>query len=137
MHNAVFNYLKMPGPLLGVGTDAAKLKCGAGSAEDADEKAAAVAIDKMVADWVDWEQTSGIDHAIREKRAQDKAKIVKANEEVAEVEKTRRKKELMQQELKRTNEQKSTLASIQTGINQILAILKKDNAPPAEEEDED
>ena len=169
MHNVVYNYLKMPGPLLGVGTEANKLKCGTGSPLDADEKEATKAIGKMVSKWVDWEQESGIDHAIRaknkatriaaekkERRAEknaEKARIA-AEEEKKNAEKNAEKARIAAGEEKKNAEknaekarieageetkkaekakaagaQETVLSDIQSGINQILALLKGEDQP--------
>ena len=75
MTNIVVNYVKLPGELLGVGSDADKLRCGGGSDLDADEERATKAISKMLAAWTRWETSSGVDTAIRKKtEAKEKAK---------------------------------------------------------------
>ena len=67
MHRVTLNYLKLSGPLLGVGTDAAKISCG-GSKLDADEREATAALRGMLTKWTQWETSSGDDDAIRAKR---------------------------------------------------------------------
>ena len=72
MQRVVLKYVKLPGPLLGVGTDAAKLTCQGGETDlDKDEDKATEAIEKMITQWTQWEQSSGIRDAMR---AKEKAK---------------------------------------------------------------
>ena len=77
MHRVTLNYLKLPGPLLGVGTDAAKISCGGGSKLDADEREATAALRGMLTKWTQWETSSGIRDAIqaREEAKKDAIKL--------------------------------------------------------------
>ena len=78
MQRVVLKYVKLPGPLLGVGTDAAKLTCQGGETDlDKDEDKATEAIEKMITQWTQWETSSGIRDAIqaREEAKKDAIKL--------------------------------------------------------------
>lgn len=66
MQRIVLNYIKLPGPLLGVGTESEDLTCQGGETDlDKDEDKATKAIETMITQWTQWETSSGIDDAIR------------------------------------------------------------------------
>ena len=72
MHNVVYNYVRLPGPLLGVSTEPTKLTCQKGTSMtdlDHDEGKAGEKIKDMIEAWTQWEDSSGVDYAIRAKKA--------------------------------------------------------------------
>ena len=74
MQRTVLKYVRLPGPLLGVSTDAASLTCQGGETKlDKDEAKATLAIEKMITQWTQWEQSSGIDDAIRTRRMAERS----------------------------------------------------------------
>lgn len=76
MQRIVLNYIKLPGPLLGVGTESEDLTCQGGETQlDNDEDKATKAIETMITQWTQWETSSGIDDAIR---AEKDAKSLKS-----------------------------------------------------------
>ena len=71
MHNVVYNYVRLPGPLLGVSTEPTKLTCQKGTSMtdlDHDEGKAGEKIKDMIEAWTQWEDSSGVDYAIRAKK---------------------------------------------------------------------
>ena len=78
MQRTVLKYVRLPGPLLGVSTDAASLTCQGGETKlDKDEAKATLAIEKMITQWTQWETSSGIRDAIqaREEAKKDAIKL--------------------------------------------------------------
>ena len=66
--------VRLPGPLLGVSTDAASLTCQGGETKlDKDEDKATLAIEKMITQWTQWLTSSGTDDAIRTRRMAESA----------------------------------------------------------------
>ena len=72
MQRTVLKYVRLPGPLLGVSTDAASLTCQGGETKlDKDEDKATLAIEKMITQWTQWETSSGIRDAIQARLSHD------------------------------------------------------------------
>ena len=78
MQRIVLRYVKLPGPLLGVSTEADKLTCqGDVTKLDKDEAKSTLALEKMITQWTQWETSSGIRDAIqaREEAKKDAIKL--------------------------------------------------------------
>jgi hypothetical protein len=74
MQRVVLKYVRLPGPLLGVSTDAASLTCQGGETKlDKDEDKATLAIEKMITQWTQWLTSSGTDDAIRTRRMAERS----------------------------------------------------------------
>ena len=74
MQRTVLKYVRLPGPLLGVSTDAASLTCQGGETKlDKDEDKATLAIEKMITQWTQWLTSSGTDDAIRTRRMAERS----------------------------------------------------------------
>ena len=78
MQRIVLRYVKLPGPLLGVSTEADKLTCQGDVTDlDKDEAKSTLALEKMITQWTQWETSSGIRDAIqaREEAKKDAIKL--------------------------------------------------------------
>jgi len=74
MQRVVLKYVRLPGPLLGVSSDAASLTCQGGETKlDKDEDKATLAIEKMITQWTQWLTSSGTDDAIRTRRMAERS----------------------------------------------------------------
>ena len=80
MTNVALNYVKMPGELLGINSDAAKLTCGGGSDLDTDEKYAEEALQKMTHKYTAWKSSTGVAAAIARKKQAEKDAVVEKAE---------------------------------------------------------
>lgn len=104
MTNVALSYVKMPGELLGVQSDAAKLTCsGGGSDLDKDEKYAEEALRQMSDKYATWKQESGVAAAIRKKKKAAEKAVVEQAEEA------------------RTSQQQAVLDEILANTQKILA----------------